>query len=884
MKKNSSTGNLFNKKISRTNSKLSQISERITKRSKSSKSNKKKRSNSISNYNLPNLISSYSTFDLTFSNNNCQKQQLYEEVIKLKQQINNLYAKISLIKSDNQKKEGELLLKEKEIDNFFEDNKNYNNNLIVNIEKLEEANLISKLKKEYFDLKKIYSEKEIINNELKTKIKNAKLFNSKILNEDLQKQLINIVDEYNKIQKENSINEQSLKKLSNLSLSFNENHIKIQNLQYSLKEKEKNLKNLKEKLNELMNIHFNNIVKIKKQNINKLNLNKQNDKILNEKKSIEENIKMKSTYERKIKELNDKLKEYKNKCQNNELIINQLKKRNEIIKKETKKEKSILEPFNYKDLVLIEKNPNLNQNQKIVLLKSLVNESVNKRKELIKNLENNIEKIKALGYDIPLIENEKYSNSENNIEEDKSNINNIENNKNNEKENENEINKNKINVENNKNNEKENENEINKNKINIENNKNIENENEINNIKTNNKDKIENNENNENNNNNIFYNESNSPNETNEKITPKYNNQNNEEEYKKLTDKIEEIKEEDNKNINSYSILTNDDFTEFTYVLIKNFESKKINEEKAKELIIDPLPKDIINHNEINNIIINKIKEILYCSNKDDIEKINKWINTLYMMCNNDQINTNENFLSLFSNIKIYKKEEELKLKKKVKKYLLPYKEILKTKLNSETGFISFLYLKKILEEQKIDMKDDYAQFLFYQMKQFDNKNVSLYDLKVENLFEILDNTEHDSKMNSESDIEISNDEYIQIITNFILQLSNILIEKNTTLRNLLKDIIQNVQGENLNEKLDIILIDDFINKMKQIGIEFTDLEIYCLFSRYKISDNYEVISVDLIEKELENLQINNFGKIQSNNIGEKVMENVEEENEENTN
>ena len=59
MKKNSSTGNLFNKKISRSNSKLSQISERITKRTKSSKSNKKKISNSISNYNLQNLISSY---------------------------------------------------------------------------------------------------------------------------------------------------------------------------------------------------------------------------------------------------------------------------------------------------------------------------------------------------------------------------------------------------------------------------------------------------------------------------------------------------------------------------------------------------------------------------------------------------------------------------------------------------------------------------------------------------------------------------------------------------------------------------------------------------------------------------------------------------------
>ena len=848
MKKNSSTGNLFNKKLLHSNSNISQIKERMTNRSKSSKSNKtNKRANSISNNNLPNLISSYSSNDINFSKINPQTKQLYEDVIKLKKQINNLYSKISLIKSDNQKKECELLLKEKEISNFFEDNKIYNNNLSINVEKLEESNSISKLKKEYFDLKKIYSEKENINNELKNKIKNVKLFNSKILNEEIQKKLINLINEYNNVQNENSKNEQLLQNLSNLPLIFNENHIKIQNLKYSLEEKEKNMNNLNQKINNLMNIHLNNILKIKKQNLNKLNLNKHNDRILNEKKHKEESIKMKSTYERKLKELSDKLKDYKSRYKNNEIIIKELQKRNEMIKNENRKDKTILKPFNYKNLILIEKNPNINKNQKIILLKSLVNESFNKRKDLIKNVEINIEKIKALGYDIPLIQDENFSNREKKYEENKSNTNNIENNKNNEEEKENKINNNKS--------------------------------------KNKDKEKIENNENNNNNNN--FFIESNNQNEISEKITPRYNNYNNENEKDliKLTDKKEEIKEEENKNINVFSILTNDDFTEFTYVLIKNFESKKITEEKAKELIIDPLPKDLINHNEINNIIINKIKEILDCSNKNEIEKLNKWINTLYMMCNNDQNKTNENFLSLFSNIKIYKSEEELKLKKKVKKSLLPYKEILKTKLNSENGFISFLYLKKILEDQKIEMKDDYAQYLFYQMKQFDNKNVSLYDLKVDNLFEILENTEHDSKMDSESDIEISNDEYIQIITNFILQLSNILIEKKTTLRILLKDIIQNVQDENSSEKLDIILIDDFINKMKEIGIDIkNDLEIFCLFSRYKISDHYEVISVDLIEKELENFQINNFGNIQSNNIGEKVMENVEEENEENTN
>ena len=87
-----------------------------------------------------------------------------------------------------------------------------------------------------------------------------------------------------------------------------------------------------------------------------------------------------------------------------------------------------------------------------------------------------------------------------------------------------------------------------------------------------------------------------------------------------------------------------------------------------------------------------------------------------------------------------------------------------------------------------------------------------------------------------------------------------------------------------MNEKLDVVLIEDFIGKMKEIGIQInSDLEIYCLFSRYKISDDYEVISVDLLEKELENFQINRINQIGQNNIGEQVIEDVDEENEDNT-
>ena len=63
------------------------------------------------------------------------------------------------------------------------------------------------------------------------------------------------------------------------------------------------------------------------------------------------------------------------------------------------------------------------------------------------------------------------------------------------------------------------------------------------------------------------------------------NNENNLEEIstsKKNLNKKNNI--ESAHSISSLSILSNDGFTEFTYILIKNLEAKKITEEKAKEL------------------------------------------------------------------------------------------------------------------------------------------------------------------------------------------------------------------------------------------------------------------------------------------------------------
>ena len=366
----------------------------------------------------------------------------------------------------------------------------------------------------------------------------------------------------------------------------------------------------------------------------------------------------------------------------------------------------------------------------------------------------------------------------------------------------------------------------------------------------------------------------------------------------------------DNMNINNIILdnknkdtLTNEEFTEFTYILIKNFESKKIGEETARQkIIMIPSSKDPLDNNKFIDQMSFNIMKSVHCDNNDSKEKVKKWLSTLLLLCTNDQKKMTENFLTLFANITLYTQEQEILLSKKVKKCFLEKKDIISKKLEPfKSKYVSFDFLKKLIEEQQIEIKDEYVQYLFYELKKFEDPSASLYDLKVQNLFDIFENNENESKMNTESDIEITNEEYVNIITNFGTQLLNYLNVNNTDLRTVLGDLVQNLSGDDANEKIEVVFIEPFVNRMKEIGIELSDeIKIYCLFSRYKLSDEYEIISVNLLEKELENFkntkiaynnEINalNSGMNNDNNINElsptyknKVMEKVQEENEEN--
>ena len=330
-------------------------------------------------------------------------------------------------------------------------------------------------------------------------------------------------------------------------------------------------------------------------------------------------------------------------------------------------------------------------------------------------------------------------------------------------------------------------------------------------------------------------------------------------------------------------------FNEFTFILLTNFEAKNLNIETAKINFIIPINE---NENLPNEEFLNKIKNnialFLNCNNEKSLKNIYNWLNYLLIANNNNQNIMQNELLTILTNIKDYPKDQELFLNKKVKKYLLPKKDIIFEKLDSyknNNKYISSLILKKIIEEGKIELKEQYFVYLFYALKKFDDPMASLDDLKIDLLFDIINDSNNDSKMDEESDLEISDEEYNQIIIEFQTKLLHYINSNHTNLRFVLNGLIQVTNWGEDNNVIEVVLIRPFFERMKEIGIWMNnELEIYCIFNRYKLSEKYEGINIYLLEEELKNLKINYNKTSRNSNLNEQIiMENIKEENEENS-
>ena len=241
---------------------------------------------------------------------------------------------------------------------------------------------------------------------------------------------------------------------------------------------------------------------------------------------------------------------------------------------------------------------------------------------------------------------------------------------------------------------------------------------------------------------------------------------------------------------------TSAQFNQFTYVLFKNFEAKQVVDEESKNKIIIPF-NDYMQKNNINIVEYNSIqfKEImeqftkiimtaLRSNNSYNYTLTNIFISALFYNseCNIDKLI--KYFSILFSYTRNYSSDEEKYLNKLKTKYQDQTKKLINCVQNylesngsDNKEYFPLLKMKEILDKNDINLKDKYVEFLFYYLKKFENPETKLSDLKFDLLKNILPQDKEKEKENEkEREFDIENSEN----NNFNLPIKDSEIKENT--------------------------------------------------------------------------------------------------------
>ena len=370
-------------------------------------------------------------------------------------------------------------------------------------------------------------------------------------------------------------------------------------------------------------------------------------------------------------------------------------------------------------------------------------------------------------------------------------------------------------------------------------------------------------------------------------------------------------------------------YNQFTYILFKNFESQGIVGQESYSKIINPFV-EYVNGKKLKyvqypsdefNLVVEKFSNIIL----DTINNNNKYNHTLTktflsaLLINSecDIQKMVEYFIILFSYTRDYKTDEEKYLKNIKNVYTKEIKDILnainsyieniKDEKNEGNYDVYFplIKLKELIEENKINLKDKYVEFIFYYLKQFDDKNAKLDYLKYSKLNDLIplsddskelqqdilltdddnkklnteptkqenfDNILNKNKDNNienynidesskkennfeenktdESATEITIDEYLKQLGEAIESIKNGLKNENVSFKDFVEDKkkVTNVEGKNI----EYISINDLNNKFKDIGVILSDLKLSCLCSKYSLQNDLRLINIKSFEEDLE--------------------------------
>ena len=688
---------------------------------------------------------------------NIDREKLLEENLSLKNTLSKISNEQNFHRKTINSLENEINLKDKIIEEYFNDNFNNNNNKNNII-------LINNLKKKYKDLKKEIENKKIDIQNLKKIIKNSKLNDFVIENQKIFEKIFTLKNLYN-----NQINE-------NFNLQQNENfneknHIleALSKQNFILQNFQENNKNLTNEINNLTNeiLKLKNLKEKKTFIINKLKQKLKYQRTINEKLKLKkENIKLtdefiskKNFYENKLILLRKDFAYFRDCSIKSENLLKEIKNfKNENLNNSIKKTNRII----------YSNNPKPFEN----------NEDENQMNEKIKILTNKFQEEKKL--------KEKYLNEIKDLQ----------------------------------------------NKIN-----------ELKNTET--------------------------------KV------------ILKNSESSQKIKNQQNKIFN-YEIMSEFNLNEFIYILIKNLEAKSIQKNDFEKNVLNENILNILKENKFK-LFINEISEklinFLKISKEKDIFNIHSFIKTFlynnYIIKNFYDPNEFKNlFLSFFSNVIYYnsnQKEEFNKiLASKFYNKKTQFLEIVSFFDENKKGFITFTTLKKILENLQLKFNNEILEYLIFLMKNYNEENTNLNELKYINLINVIENSEIDPNLieknneinnnnnNDEEPIEITNEEYLNNVKKIIAKIGNLLLNKKRNFDNIFNSCVSKSKTE-----FKGIRLVNLVEKLKSdFNIELSNIEIFCLFTKVKPNkknlnedddeDIEEIIDYNKLKNEVEEFMKNN--------------------------
>ena len=727
------------------------------------------------------------------------KEELYEENMQLKSSLKKAKKELEEIKTDLFKKQLELEKKEKIINDCNKINVTEIEHEI-NLNRAKENSLISKFKKNYTKLKSDY-EKECKQNEiLKMNIKLTKLKEYQIQIEVYKKEMeklrelfLNSRNNVDKILQENN----NLKEIKNEYLN---QHSLISIIKKKCDDLTNQVNSLQEENSFLKNeIQKNQFMqkKLKQRNI-KLKIS--NDKYMKMKKLQEGSVLINKDNITKIKNLQKNLSEYKN-----------------LYELQSNKYQSLFQANNVKGGNII--NPDLLNAANIINSKVIEKRIENNQEELYKSLlkeekiKNNIfEKyLKEQGVDIHKLLKEKGYDGI--------------------------IHKNDIRI------------------LNQKSSKTFQTENN-NSQNTKCATSVMNKEN---------QSQSKNLNNTQSNLENKFKQSFTQEQQKDITEENFEINQNSNELNENQIVMTDSQNSDFYYqeqskkenqyltlyhMFAKNFEAKHVTKDalinKIKEISQLFENKDEITKEEFLKPFVDLFLNLMKVTNDKDILTINEFFSNLIEETEGD---TNKFFLELIdlsNNIVDYTLiENEEEIFNAFAYELNPYKEKLILKLKKfNNNLITFDSLKNIFDELKINLSDEYYQYLLYKMKEKAPEQSSIFELDTKILLDIL---ERNIMINSNSDLQnltentFGEESRVHIhISAALKELKKALLDNKTNFEDECKTIIQNYSFNN--KKVNGIDKDDFFNIFQKYKIDVEEKVKQSIFEFFKV-ENSEIES-----------------------------------------